>query len=242
MKIKSASISGGLTASNSFSPSTISSGRRASLTSFKLRLECDLLPYLADEGLLYAYDNSSNVSLENHQGQNCNPPHGNLHFWCQIKTAGSPILANQYYLEYYTHLPSVEENYYTKIHNEVTKGTRRDLNFKGLNVHGEDGILTALENRLSSNLNSNPPSLHGPTIVGPVYIHPSAIIHSLARIGPYVSIGEDVSIGAGVAISHALILPRTCIQVRIRSIRDFILFYFRILLVSNMRLSDGIVI
>ena len=206
--------------------------RRSSYSALKLRLEYDLLPYLADQSLLYALDNSEPV-----QSDSASP----LKFWCQIKTAGSPLLASQYYLDYYTKIYPTSESYFADdLSHQRKNQRRRDLHFEGLNLHGNaasqngQALLTALENHVASRhsvtlsehspsnmdimLEGNPMTLHDstplqPTIIGPVYIHPSAKIHSLARIGPYVTIGEYVSIGAGVSISNSLILPRTVIQV-----------------------------
>ncbi|RVX08846.1 Mannose-1-phosphate guanyltransferase alpha-B [Vitis vinifera] len=44
------------------------------------------------------------------------------------------------------------------------------------------------------------------TIVGDVYIHPSAKVHPTAKIGPNVSISANVRIGAGVRLSDCIIL------------------------------------
>ncbi|KAI6197921.1 NTP-transferase domain-containing protein [Aphelenchoides besseyi] len=44
-------------------------------------------------------------------------------------------------------------------------------------------------------------------IVGDVYIDPTAIVHSTAKIGPNVSIGANVVIGAGVRVKESIILP-----------------------------------
>ncbi|KAJ9683560.1 hypothetical protein PVL29_019225 [Vitis rotundifolia] len=44
------------------------------------------------------------------------------------------------------------------------------------------------------------------TIVGDVYIHPSAKVHPTAKIGPNVSISANVRIGAGVRLSNCIIL------------------------------------
>nr|KYP43744.1 Mannose-1-phosphate guanyltransferase alpha [Cajanus cajan] len=44
------------------------------------------------------------------------------------------------------------------------------------------------------------------TIVGDVYIHPSAKVHPSAKIGPNVSISANVRVGAGVRLSGCIIL------------------------------------
>jgi mannose-1-phosphate guanylyltransferase len=45
-----------------------------------------------------------------------------------------------------------------------------------------------------------------PTIIKPVFIHPSAIIHPTAKIGPNVSIGPRCMIGRGVRVRDSIIL------------------------------------
>ncbi|KAG5082396.1 hypothetical protein JHK84_052434 [Glycine max] len=44
------------------------------------------------------------------------------------------------------------------------------------------------------------------TIVGDVYIHPSAKVHPSAKLGPNVSISANVRVGAGVRLSSCIIL------------------------------------
>ncbi|KAL4561718.1 hypothetical protein LXL04_033892 [Taraxacum kok-saghyz] len=44
------------------------------------------------------------------------------------------------------------------------------------------------------------------TIIGNVYIHPSAKVHPTAKIGPNVSISVDADIGAGVRLINFIIL------------------------------------
>ena len=39
------------------------------------------------------------------------------------------------------------------------------------------------------------PKAEGPEIIAPVYIHPSATVHSTAKIGPNVSISADARVG-----------------------------------------------
>jgi mannose-1-phosphate guanylyltransferase len=51
-----------------------------------------------------------------------------------------------------------------------------------------------------------PPSVEGPEIVPPVYIHPSATVHPTAKIGPNVSISADARIGPGARIKNSIIL------------------------------------
>ena len=50
------------------------------------------------------------------------------------------------------------------------------------------------------------PSADGPEIVPPVYIHPTAIVHHTAKIGPNVSISEDARVGPGARIKNSIIL------------------------------------
>ncbi|GAA0147250.1 transferase [Lithospermum erythrorhizon] len=45
-----------------------------------------------------------------------------------------------------------------------------------------------------------------PTIVGDVYIHPSAKLHPTAKIGPNVSISANVRIAAGVRLTRCIVL------------------------------------
>ncbi|OMJ15350.1 Mannose-1-phosphate guanyltransferase alpha-B [Smittium culicis] len=52
----------------------------------------------------------------------------------------------------------------------------------------------------------------GPTIVGAVYIHPSAIVDNSAKIGPNVSIHAHVVIGAGARIKNSIVLDHTVIK------------------------------
>jgi hypothetical protein len=161
----------------------------------KFRLEQDVLPRLADSGALYAYRYDD--------------------FWCPIKTAGAPILANQFYLQYYTRSSDTSlQGAYFAASSQTHRTPPDTFHFEGLDLHGAPDLVSALEN--SSALNDqdlNASAVDGPEIKGPVYIHPSARIHALARIGPNVSIGEDVVIGPGVSISFSLILARTIIQV-----------------------------
>lgn len=111
----------------------------------RLRLEQDVIAPLAERNALYVYESTG--------------------FWCQIKTAGSPIVANHLYLDCYASqgLP----NYYPK---------------------------------------QCPRAQNGPEILGPVYIHPTAVLHPTAKIGPYVSIGPDCHIGQGARLHHAILV------------------------------------
>ena len=45
-----------------------------------------------------------------------------------------------------------------------------------------------------------------PTILSPVYIHPSAVVHKSAKLGPNVSIGPNAVIGPGVRVRESIIL------------------------------------
>ncbi|GAB2288780.1 hypothetical protein Dimus_023090 [Dionaea muscipula] len=51
-----------------------------------------------------------------------------------------------------------------------------------------------------------------PTVVGDVYIHPSAKVHPTAKIGPDVSISANVRIAAGVRLLNCIILDDVEIQ------------------------------
>ncbi|KAK4304830.1 hypothetical protein Pmani_023234 [Petrolisthes manimaculis] len=51
-----------------------------------------------------------------------------------------------------------------------------------------------------------------PTIIGDVYIHPSATVDPSAMLGPNVSVGKNAVIGAGVRIRESIILGNTTIQ------------------------------
>jgi mannose-1-phosphate guanylyltransferase len=52
----------------------------------------------------------------------------------------------------------------------------------------------------------------GPTIIGDVWIDPSASIHPTAKLGPNVSIGPNVKIGAGTRIRDAIVLDNVVIR------------------------------
>ncbi|GJT14846.1 mannose-1-phosphate guanyltransferase alpha-like protein [Tanacetum coccineum] len=51
-----------------------------------------------------------------------------------------------------------------------------------------------------------------PTVVGDVYIHPSAKVHPTAKIGPNVSISANVRVAAGVRLMDCIILDDAEIQ------------------------------
>jgi len=53
---------------------------------------------------------------------------------------------------------------------------------------------------------------NGPTIIGDVFIHPSASVDPSATIGPNVSISEGVKVGAGVRIKESIILRNATIH------------------------------
>lgn len=50
------------------------------------------------------------------------------------------------------------------------------------------------------------------TIIGDVFIHPTASIHQSAVLGPNVSVGAQVTIGPGVRVHDAIILEHAVIQ------------------------------
>lgn len=51
-----------------------------------------------------------------------------------------------------------------------------------------------------------------PTLVGDVYIHPSAKVHPSAKLGPNVSIAAHARIGPGVRLHNCIILDEVAIQ------------------------------
>ncbi|CAF0795913.1 unnamed protein product [Didymodactylos carnosus] len=51
-----------------------------------------------------------------------------------------------------------------------------------------------------------------PTIIGDVFIHPTACVAPSAVLGPNVSIGHDVSVGTGVRIRESIILGNCVLQ------------------------------
>lgn len=51
-----------------------------------------------------------------------------------------------------------------------------------------------------------------PTIIGDVFIHPTATVHSTAVLGPNVSIGKNVTIGDGARIRESIVLGNATIQ------------------------------
>lgn len=52
----------------------------------------------------------------------------------------------------------------------------------------------------------------GPTIIGDVFIHPTACVSATAVLGPNVSIGQDVTIGDGVRVRESIILGSCVLQ------------------------------
>ncbi|XP_013401011.1 mannose-1-phosphate guanyltransferase alpha-A [Lingula anatina] len=50
-----------------------------------------------------------------------------------------------------------------------------------------------------------------PTIIGDVYIHPSASVHESATLGPNVTVGKNVVIGEGVRVRESLVLEGSTI-------------------------------
>ncbi|KFM73934.1 Mannose-1-phosphate guanyltransferase alpha-B, partial [Stegodyphus mimosarum] len=51
-----------------------------------------------------------------------------------------------------------------------------------------------------------------PTVVGDVFIHPTANVHPSATLGPNVSIGKNVVIGTGVRIRESIVLGNATIM------------------------------
>ncbi|KAK1432826.1 hypothetical protein QVD17_09727 [Tagetes erecta] len=51
-----------------------------------------------------------------------------------------------------------------------------------------------------------------PTVVGDVYVHPSAKVHPTAKIGPNVSISANVRVAAGVRLMNCIILDDADLQ------------------------------
>ncbi|XP_040214060.1 mannose-1-phosphate guanyltransferase alpha isoform X1 [Rana temporaria] len=52
----------------------------------------------------------------------------------------------------------------------------------------------------------------GPTVIGNVYVHPTAKVDSSAVLGPNVSVGMGVTIGAGVRVRESVILHGATLQ------------------------------
>ena len=52
-------------------------------------------------------------------------------------------------------------------------------------------------------------------VLGNVFIHPNATVHSSAVIGPNVSVGNGAQIGAGVRVCNSIILPGAELKVNI---------------------------
>ncbi len=79
---------------------------------------------------------------------------------------------------------------------------------------------TVSANRLYlDNYGKNDPTLlasnsdgSGPKIIAPVFIHPSAKVHSTAVLGPNVTIDANCVIGEGVRIKESVILPGVSIK------------------------------
>ncbi|CAF0765326.1 unnamed protein product [Adineta ricciae] len=61
--------------------------------------------------------------------------------------------------------------------------------------------------RLAAQVNPN-----SPTIIGDVFIHPTACVDPTAVLGPNVSIGQDVTIGYGVRVRESIILGSCVLQ------------------------------
>ncbi|GFS45066.1 ADP-glucose pyrophosphorylase family protein [Actinidia rufa] len=68
------------------------------------------------------------------------------------------------------------------------------------------GLYLAQFRLTSPNLLANGDGTRSATIVGDVYVHPSAKIHPTAKIGPDVSISANVRIAAGVRLLSCIIL------------------------------------
>lgn len=51
-----------------------------------------------------------------------------------------------------------------------------------------------------------------PTIIGDVFIHPTAVVHPTTVLGPNVSIGKNVTVGCGTRIRECIILGNAAIQ------------------------------
>ncbi|KAJ9562508.1 hypothetical protein OSB04_007668 [Centaurea solstitialis] len=64
----------------------------------------------------------------------------------------------------------------------------------------------------SPNLLARGDGTKNPTVVGDVYIHPSAKVHRTAKIGPNVSISANVRVAAGVRLMSCIILDDAEIQ------------------------------
>ncbi|KAI9225733.1 MAG: mannose-1-phosphate guanyltransferase [Piptocephalis tieghemiana] len=66
--------------------------------------------------------------------------------------------------------------------------------------------------KTSQDLLSPPGNEGGPEIVGPVIIHPTAMVDPSAKIGPNVTIGAGVIIGRGVRVRESIILDNVEIR------------------------------
>ncbi|XP_076907737.1 uncharacterized protein LOC143564309 [Bidens hawaiensis] len=68
------------------------------------------------------------------------------------------------------------------------------------------GLYLSLFRYTSPNLLTEGDGTKSATIIGDVYIHPSAKVHPTAKIGPNVSISANARIGAGVRLINCIIL------------------------------------
>ncbi|XP_078437362.1 uncharacterized protein LOC144707953 [Wolffia australiana] len=68
------------------------------------------------------------------------------------------------------------------------------------------GLYLSQYRSTSSHLLADGDGSHSPTIVGDVYIHPSAKVHLTAKIGPNVSISANARVGPGARLISCIIL------------------------------------
>ncbi|KAL6960669.1 mannose-1-phosphate guanylyltransferase [Sarracenia purpurea var. burkii] len=75
------------------------------------------------------------------------------------------------------------------------------------------------------------------TIVGDVYVHPSAKVHPTAKIGPNVSISANVRIAAGVRLISCIILDD--VDIKLQKERDLHSVGRRGLMVESVGINLG---
>ncbi|XP_022702139.1 mannose-1-phosphate guanyltransferase alpha-B-like isoform X1 [Varroa jacobsoni] len=79
----------------------------------------------------------------------------------------------------------------------------------GSAIYANRHYLEMYNNRKDERLTLQTPN--GPKIIGDVYIHPTANVHSSAVIGPNVSVSQGVTVGRGVRLCESIILGNTVI-------------------------------
>ncbi|CAF1062798.1 unnamed protein product [Rotaria sordida] len=185
-----------------------------------IRLEKDVLSKLGGTGQLYVF------------------PMGNK-FWTSIKNPSSVIYANRHYLELYRmyHPERLYKQNDSKgptiigdvfIHPTAcvapsAVGTGQLYVFPMGNkfwtsIKNPSSVIYANRHYLELYRMYHPERLYkqndskGPTIIGDVFIHPTACVAPSAVLGPNVSIGQDVTIGYGVRVRESIILGSCVLQ------------------------------